>query len=171
MENKEIKKNYDLGNLTGSDGQEFPAQELTDKTWVLIHSNSAGKSTVYLFNNENKGEDDLFDSFKDWVECSIEQIFEDKIKVYGNKNETHIETSTFFTNDQGVEDHGGWGYMEISDEGVSSDVIHCYNGGLTEEKLVNKVERCYQGCGDMISDHYDGIRYDEELARERMFRP
>lgn len=171
MKNTEKKQNYELANLIDVEGNPFPPQELNEQTWVLIHSNSSGESQVYLFNNVGKSEDDTFTSFKEWAECAIEQVFEDTISKNVNKGQVHIEKSTFSKDDNGMDSHNGWSCMEIGDQGINVDVIHCYNGGINETNLNKKVNICYECCGSVISEHYDDLAHKAELERERWFRP
>ena len=152
--------------------EQVPEQTLKENSWVLILSGTDMKeSKVYVFNNEEVPDDLQYASFKDWAELSVDDLsIKYEFKSDGRFGKIHIDPFKFKINAQGKEEADGWSRLDCT-EGYNAQVIHIYNGEVTQENLQSKVNLCYSCCGDIISDYCDNMQYQEELQRERYFRP
>lgn len=155
------------------DGNEtVPEQVLKENSWVLILSGTdMNESKVYIFNNDEMPEDYKYGSFKDWAELSIEDLsIKYELNSDGTYGKIHIDPINVKVNAQGKEDADGWSRLDCR-EGYNAQVIHVYNGEVTQENLQSKVNLCHSCCGSVISDYCDDMAYEAELQRERYFRP
>lgn len=150
----------------------IPEHTLNENSWVLILSGTdMRESKVYIFNNEQMPEDYKYESFKDWAELSIEDLtIKYKLNSDDRQGKIHIDPIEIKVNAQGKEDGDGWSRLDCR-EGYNAQVIHVYNGEVTQENLQSKVNLCHSCCGSVISDYFNDMEEEAELQRNRYFRP